>query len=1201
MSLYKQEFNPLSKSFNLVPTNTAIRMRDTVANQAALPLSGNVIGDGRVTIDNGHLYVWSIDSSTGLLTDWADQGNFIDVSWDSISGKPSSTPANIDDAVSKRHTQNSDTKLADGTANEVTAANAKDAVDKKHTQGTDQGLDTGGANAVTAAQAKAGYTHSGVITGNPHQVNKTDVGLGNVDNKSEATIITDVKADTAVADAISKKHAQGTDQGLDTGGLNATTAAEVKTAVTNSHAPHSDDQDLSGLLKLDQTIPQSIINGKPTVQGFQFNIDPTVDSFSEGKIYYDKLWKTLSLNIDSDVTLQIGEETLAYCLNNSGLPITNGQVVYISGAVGGYPTIDLADATNEAKAFVLGICTTTSIANGAYGHITIRGHVNSINTLAWTVGTSLYLSDITPGALSSTPPSAGNFDVRVGRVMIQDVSNGRIYVNVRPMSKLTDLGDVTISSPNTDDILKFNGTEWVNGSPTSAAAGKGIEFYFDGTEIIAEGNDNDNNVETLSKTPWSHSEDVETTVVNNNTILSDIYLYNTGTSRTYLNAGVWTFQLYCAVSSLTGTTEILENLMRVRTASGNVSITGAGTTRTAIASEGTPFASSLIDVGGTIDSDSYLQTVAGVYRILSRVSDTEITILVPSTYTNESTVSFSVHKRLFQITTGEINNTATAPLYTGLQLYTISSVQPQYTVIQGDKFATYRFSKTTRTSNTNVYFSYGGTTRYSHMVSPLSTLHGDLPGLQGGSGSVPSEQYYHLTSAQHTITTQSATTDRDGYLTQIDWDTFNGKQNALGFTPEDVSNKDTTTTLGTSDTKYPSQKAVKSYVDALGVTTNTIRNLTLNIMLNAFRIAQVGSLTLLKMVDQFVDEYEDETGVDTANSINQRYDSTDDYYEPVSNIDSYTKFLLHLNNNVTDSSLSPKTFTNSGVTFSNSVGEYKFGYSGIFTGGGTSRITTPAHSDFNLGSSNWTIDFWVKFDTHSESAAFVSHASDVNNDWRCVWSSASGLNFIVFESSSATQRFHATWTPADDTWYHIEFVRSGSTPYIFVDGVSQSVTIDTALGTIPSQTDTLKIGHDPNFLNEVDGKMDEVRLSVGIARHTSGFTVPSSEYIARENMTILSNAQTAEAAPTSARLVLFEEDVDAITLNTDIKGYVSRDNGATYSQVTLEDCGSYVSGAQILQGVVDISAQPSGTNMKYKIESLNNKDLKLHGAAISWK
>ncbi len=46
---------------------------------------------------------------------------------------------------------------------------------------------------------------------------------------------------------ISEIHVQGTDQGLDTGGDNAVTAAQVKGAVTNSHAPGSDNQDLSGL------------------------------------------------------------------------------------------------------------------------------------------------------------------------------------------------------------------------------------------------------------------------------------------------------------------------------------------------------------------------------------------------------------------------------------------------------------------------------------------------------------------------------------------------------------------------------------------------------------------------------------------------------------------------------------------------------------------------------------------------------------------------------------------------------------------------------------------------------------------------------------------------------------------------------------------------------------------------------------------
>lgn len=51
-------------------------------------------------------------------------------------------------------------------------------------------------------------------TSNPHSVTKAQIGLGNVDNVSEATIIADTKADADVADALAKKHTQGTDTAL---------------------------------------------------------------------------------------------------------------------------------------------------------------------------------------------------------------------------------------------------------------------------------------------------------------------------------------------------------------------------------------------------------------------------------------------------------------------------------------------------------------------------------------------------------------------------------------------------------------------------------------------------------------------------------------------------------------------------------------------------------------------------------------------------------------------------------------------------------------------------------------------------------------------------------------------------------------------------------------------------------------------------
>ncbi len=57
------------------------------------------------------------------------------------------------------------------------------------------------------------------------------------------------------------------------------------------------------------------------------------------------------------------------------------------------------------------------------------------------------------------------------------------------------------------------------------------------------------------------------------------------------------------------------------------------------------------------------------------------------------------------------------------------------------------------------------------------------------------------------------TSDLDKPISTATQDALDDKQDTLGFTPEDVANKSTNTSLGTSDVLYPTQKAVKSYVD----------------------------------------------------------------------------------------------------------------------------------------------------------------------------------------------------------------------------------------------------------------------------------------------------------------------------------------------------------------------------------------------------
>ena len=101
--------------------------------------------------------------------------------------------------------------------------------------------------------------------------------------------------------------------------------------------------------------------------------------------------------------------------------------------------------------------------------------------------------------------------------------------------------------------------------------------------------------------------------------------------------------------------------------------------------------------------------------------------------------------------------------------------------------------------------------------------------------------------------------------------------------------------------------------------------------------------------------------------------------------------------------------------------------------------------------------------------------------------------------------------------------------------------------------------------------------------------------------TIVSNAFTASSEPSTSRVVVFQENIDTPTLNTDIIASVSRDGGSNFTNVTLVDEG-YVTGAsgqRVLAGLVDISGQPSGTSMRWKLALANNAS-KIHGVSLSW-
>jgi len=119
----------------------------------------------------------------------------------------------------------------------------------------------------------------------------------------------------------------------------------------------------------------------------------------------------------------------------------------------------------------------------------------------------------------------------------------------------------------------------------------------------------------------------------------------------------------------------------------------------------------------------------------------------------------------------------------------------------------------------------------------------------------------------------------------------------------------------------------------------------------------------------------------------------------------------------------------------------------------------------------------------------------------------------------------------------------------------------------------------------------------GAVSYIAGFSIsrPPGVYPA----TLISNSFTASAVPTTARLGVQAQG--SLTINTDLIGYVSRDGGTTWTTATLVLIDTLADGSSYYEdAAVNISGQPSGTAMQYKIVTSNAAWTSTDGVLLQW-
>ena len=156
-----------------------------------------------------------------------------------------------------------------------------------------------------------------------------------------------------------------------------------------------------------------------------FNTSPTPGAHETGKIYWDADAGTISVMADvADVIFQLAQEFVTNVKNNNGIVIPNMSPVYMLGAIGNRPAVELAQADTLEKADVI-VISTAQIGGNQDGVVTLLGLVRDGDTSAWSSGDYLYLSQTVPGAMQNTAPVSG-ISVKLARVVISHPTNGII-------------------------------------------------------------------------------------------------------------------------------------------------------------------------------------------------------------------------------------------------------------------------------------------------------------------------------------------------------------------------------------------------------------------------------------------------------------------------------------------------------------------------------------------------------------------------------------------------------------------------------------------------------------------------------------------------------------------------------------------------------------------------------------------------------
>ena len=197
---------------------------------------------------------------------------------------------------------------------------------------------------------------------------------------------------------------------------------------------------------------------------------------------------------------------------------------------------------------------------------------------------------------------------------------------------------------------------------------------------------------------------------------------------------------------------------------------------------------------------------------------------------------------------------------------------------------------------------------------------------------------------------------------------------------------------------------------------------------------------------------------------------------------------------ITDNSLSPKTVTAVGNA-QISTAQSKFGGGSIAFDGTGDYLTVPVNSNTTFGSGNFTIEFWIWFNTLSPIYRFLSWGTNSSfYGTRLETDSVGNINLYMSTNDSSFALTSGAMSSGYTTqvWHHLALVRNGNNINFYKDGTSiysgslSGSLIDGLYNTIGALA--------PYNQDNFNGYIDDFRITKGVARYTANFTPPAAPF-----------------------------------------------------------------------------------------------------------